>query len=143
MHWPAPTHPAPMDLRLLSRVLRLPAHPHTDVPLATSENRSAAGHQRNYCVFIFSSIFAFSPTRCVFPPTPPKVSPTFSIPHSLECVLYSAHALFLATTSTFYSPSCPSPREGTKQVLPTRQRAPALPTHLGGGGWPKVLDGIQ
>ena len=43
--------------------------------------------------------------------------------------------------ATIYSPS---PREGTKQVLPTPQRAPALPTHLGGGGvWPKVLDGIQ
>ena len=37
----------------------------------------------------------------------------------------------------------PSPREGTEQVLPTPQRAPALPTHLVGGGWPKVLDGMQ
>ena len=35
------------------------------------------------------------------------------------------------SSTTIYSPS---PREGTKQVLPTPQRAPALPTHLGGGG---------
>ena len=41
---------------------------------------------------------------------------------------------FGVTTTTIYSPS---PREGTRQVLPTLQRAQALPTHLldllGGG----------
>ena len=51
---------------------------------------------------------------------------------------------FGVTTTTIYSPS---PREGTRQVLPTLQRAQALPTHLldllGGGVWPKVRDGIQ
>ena len=39
--------------------------------------------------------------------------------------------IFDPANSTIYSPS---PREGTKQVLPTPQRAPALPTHPGGGG---------
>ena len=55
------------------------------------------------------------------------------------CINHWAKSLFWSTekncivlvTTTIYSPS---PREGTKQVLPTLQRAPALPTHLGGEG---------